>query len=180
MQGRTMWSRRKFVASGLAGEGLTAAIPSVLAGARPRQESARRDVRIPTTMCHGFNQRLTSARFEQYLQIASELGFSTINYDQLYAWLTGAGILPAHPLIIDVDHPVHSVPAEMFPLMQKYGFTGNLFVNTGHFGEVCGNVSADSGRCRCASWDEIRQLMTSGWSIDAHTHTPEPVRAVAH
>ena len=169
MQRRTMWSRRRFVASGLVGVGLTA-IPSVLAGASTRQEPARRDVRIPITMCHGFNERLTSARFEQYLRIARELEFSTINYDQLYAWLTADSTLPARPLMIDVDHPVGSVPAEMFPLMEQYGFTGNLFVNTGYF-QRCGQPSVGTGQSSCATWDQIRELMAAGWTIGAHTHT---------
>lgn len=166
MRKKTLWSRREFVTSGLAGVGLTATIPSVLAGAGTPQESARQDARIPITMCHGVTDRLTLERFEQYLRIATELGFSTINYDQLYAWLTGAGTLPAHPLMIDVDHPVRSVPADMFPLMEQYGFTGNLFVNTGYFGERCGQ-----GQSRCATWDQIHELMTSGWTIGAHTHS---------
>ena len=171
MREKMMWSRRQFVTSGLAGVGLTVTIPSVLAGACTTQESAQRDVRIPITMCHGITDGLSLERFEQYLRIASELGFSTINYDQLYAWLTGAGTLPAHPLMIDVDHPVRSVPAEMFPLMQQYGFIGNLFVNTGYFQERCGNTAGDDRRSMCATWDQIHQLMTSGWTIGAHTHT---------
>jgi len=176
-----MWSRRQFVTSGLAGIGLTAALPSVLAGVSTTQEFARQDVRIPITMCHGITDRLTLDRFEQYLRIASELGFSTISYDQLYLWLTGAGTLPAHPLMIDVDHPVRSVSTDIFPLMREYGFTGNLFINTAYFGEVCGNTfdlfgrtrgnSVDAGQPMCATWDQIHQLMTSGWTIGAHTHT---------
>ena len=100
-------------------------------------------------MCHGFNERLTSARFEQYLRIARELEFSTINYDQLYAWLTADSTLPARPLMIDVDHPVGSVPAEMFPLMEQYGFTGNLFVNTGYFSTMRATVRWDRSILVC-------------------------------
>ena len=122
MQEKTMWSRRQFVTSGLAGIGLTASRPSVLTGGSATQEAAPQDVRIPITMCHGINGRLTLERFEQYLRIARELGFSTIGYDQLYLWLTGAGTLPTHPLMIDVDHPVRSVYVDIFPLMQEYGF----------------------------------------------------------
>ena len=171
MREKTIWSRRQFVTTGLAGIGLTATRPSVLAGDSATQEPTPQDVRIPITMCHGINDRLTLERFEQYLRIARELGFSTISYDQLYLWLTGAGTLPTHPLMIDVDHPVQSVSVDIFPLMQEYSFIGNLFVNTACFGEVCGDTSVDAGQSMCATWDQIRQLMRSGWTIGAHTHT---------
>ena len=166
-----IWSRRQFVRSGLAGAGLVATMPSVRAGAGATSETAWQDLKIPITMCHGINRHLTLARFEQYLRVATELGFATINYDQLYAWLTGSGSLPTRPLMIDIDHPTHSVHAEMFPVMQQYGFTGNLFVNTGYFGAVCEQASVDAGRPMCGTWDQLRQLMESGWTIGAHTHT---------
>ena len=165
-----MWSRRQFVTSSLVGISLTATLRSVLAGAA-LQETSRQAIRIPITMCHGINERLTLERFEQYLRIARDLGFSTINYDQLYLWLTGDGRLPDRPLMFDVDHPVGSVASDMAPLMRRYGFTGNLFVNTGYFRESCGNTLVDARQPRCATWDQIRQLMASGWTIGAHTHT---------
>ena len=171
MRKKTMWSRREFVTSGLTGVGLAATRPSVLAGGGTPQESAREGMRIPITMCHGVTDRLTLERFEQYLRIARELEFSTINYDQLYAWLTGAGTLPARPLMIDVDHPVGSVPADMFPLMEQHGFTGNLFVNTGYFQQRCEQSPVGGGQSLCATWDQIRQLKASGWTIGAHTHS---------
>ncbi len=169
MRQKTMWSRRDFVASGLAGVGLTATLPSVLASSGARQESGQ-GLRIPITMCHGVTDRLTLERFERYLGIARELEFSTINYDRLYAWLTGTDTLPDRPLMIDVDHPVGSVAEDMFPLMERYGFTGNLFVNTGYFEQRCSS-SVDAGQPLCANWDQIRQLMASGWTIGAHTHS---------
>ena len=135
MRQKTMWSRRDFVASGLAGVGLTATLPSVLASSGARQESGQ-GLRIPITMCHGVTDRLTLERFERYLGIARELEFSTINYDRLYAWLTGTDTLPDRPLMIDVDHPVGSVAEDMFPLMtatptypscRSTTWTGRLF-----------------------------------------------------
>ena len=179
MRKKTMWSRREFVTSGLAGVGLAATRPSVLAGGGTPQESAQEGMRIPITMCHGVTDRLTLERFEQYLRIARELEFSTINYDQLYAWLTGAGTLPARPLMIDVDHPVGSVPTDMFPLMEQHGFTGNLFVNTGYFQQRCEQSPVGDGQSLCATWDQIRQLKASGWTIGApHAQPPQPVGAV--
>jgi peptidoglycan/xylan/chitin deacetylase (PgdA/CDA1 family) len=168
---KTTWNRREFIASGLTGVGLTATIPSLLTGSTVIRALATQDARIPITMCHGITNRLTRERFEEYLRIAAELGFATINYDQLYDWLAGSGTLPTRPLMIDVDHPVRSVYTEMFPLMRQYGFTGNLFVNTGYFETACDNPAPGAVQRLCASWDQIRELMMSGWTIGAHTHT---------
>lgn len=170
MSQKKLWSRRQFVTSAVTSMGLTA-VPYFSFSAISTRHLSRQAVKIPITMCHGINARLTRNRFEQYLKIMNELGFSTINYDQLYAWLTGTEILPNRPLLIDVDHPVQSVFTEMFPLMERYGFTGNLFVNTGYFEERCGQAPRILPRSSCATWDQIYQLMTSGWTIGAHTHT---------
>lgn len=128
-------------------------------------------VNIPITMCHGINTHLTLERFKQYLSIASDLGFSAINYDQLYAWLTNTGSLPERPIMFDFDHPVLSVPAEIFPAMQEYGYVGNLFVNTGYFDLTCQEISTKAGRPMCARWEQINELSQAGWTIGAHTHT---------
>lgn len=163
-----MWSRRNVVTYSLAGVGLAATAPAVLTRVAAAQGSRSDSLRIPITMCHGTTDRLTLDRFEEYLRIARELDFSTINYDQLYDWLTGAGTLPARPLMIDVDHPVASAPADMLPLMERYGFIGNLFVNTGYFEQRCG---VDGTPSLCAAWDQIRELRDAGWTIGAHTHS---------
>ena len=171
MAKKMTWSRRRFLGSAVLATGVTSRRPSVVFGFHTNHNARQRDVRIPVTMCHGITDRLTRDRFEHYLEISSELGFTTINYDQLYLWLTGAESLPERPLMIDIDHPVASVAEEMFPLMQKYGFTGNLFVNTGYFQDVCGGTPIEAGQSSCATWDQIRELMMSGWTIGAHTHT---------
>ena len=171
MAKKTIWSRRRFLASTVLGTAVISGRPPVAFGSHIVHKVRQDKLRVPITMCHGITDRLTHDRFEQYLKIAHELEFTTINYDQLYLWLTGAESLPERPLMIDVDHPVASVAAEMFPLMQKYGFRGNLFVNTGYFQDVCGGTPIEAGQSACATWDQIRDLMMSGWTIGGHTHT---------
>ena len=128
-------------------------------------------IRIPITMCHGLNAGLTLERFRHYLQIASDFGFSSINYDQLYDWLMGKAVLPARPIMFDFDHPVRNIRTEIFPLMEEFGFKGNLFVNSGFYDQTCDDIAAKSGEPYCATWDQVGELMDSGWTIGAHTHT---------
>lgn len=122
-------------------------------------------------MCHGLSPHLTLDRFRTYLQIASEMGFSSINYDQLYAWMTGTGTLPKHPILFDFDHPMLNIRTDIFPLMQEFGFTGNWFINSGCYDEAFYKTKAAAGENLLASWEQVGQVMGAGWTIGAHTHS---------
>lgn len=133
-------------------------------------------MRIPITMCHGTNrgpffmpsphwrQRppLDVNHFEGYLRIASELGFQSISYDDLANVRTGNTTLPKRPMMFDFDHPNASIRHEIWPLMQRYGFAGNLFINTAPMEQV--------GDRRYMTWEEIKELVSSGWHIGSHMH----------
>ena len=36
---------------------------------------------------------------------------------------------------------------------------------------MCGGAPLEAGQSACATWEQIRELMTSGWTIGGHTHT---------
>jgi lipoate synthase len=67
-------------------------------------------MRIPITMCHGITWQpkpkkerpylnwVTAERFETYFQIASEMGFQSISYDDLARWRSGESDLPERPI----------------------------------------------------------------------------------
>jgi len=127
-------------------------------------------------MCHGatrgpfswprphWRQRppLDAKHFEGYFRIVSELRFQSISYDNLGDWRTGKATLPNHPIMFDFDHPNASIGREIRPIMQRFGFTGNLFINTAPM-----EKAADE---RFMTWDEIRDLMSAGWQIGSHLH----------
>lgn len=137
------------------------------------------NVRIPVTMCHGLTDKLTLDIFTNYMKTASEMGFNSINYDQLYAWFEGTGTLPKHPIMFDFDHPMMTSYQKMEPVMRRYGFTGNLFVNTGFYEKICEEVSAERGEPFCATWPQIAELKERGWTIGAHTHTHPNLSALS-
>ena len=128
-------------------------------------------IKIPITMCHGLNSGLRLERFAEYLEITSQLGFTSINYDQLYDWLLFDKPLPNRPIMFDFDHPILNIYTEIFPLMKRHNFTGNLFVNTGFYDGACEKVAFETGHPYCASWDQIGEMKAAGWTIGAHTHT---------
>lgn len=129
-------------------------------------------MRIPITMCHGTSwqpqkvkhQRnlLTPERFEQYFRIAAEMGFRSISYDDLARWRNENGDLPQRPIMFDFDHPDWSIGKLIWPIMERFGFKGNLFVNTSPMEKTENPYHM--------KWDDLRMLVASGWHIGAHTH----------
>jgi peptidoglycan/xylan/chitin deacetylase (PgdA/CDA1 family) len=106
--------------------------------------------------------RLTKERFETYFRIASEMGFKSISYEDLASWRAGRSNLPVRPIMFDFDHPDWSIGKVIEPIMSKYGYKGNLFVNTSPL-EMIENPYY-------MKWDDIQHLIDRGWHIGAHTH----------
>jgi peptidoglycan/xylan/chitin deacetylase (PgdA/CDA1 family) len=118
-------------------------------------------------MCHGTRDEgefpLSRHHLATLVGIAAELGFSSVDYDQLAAWRTDGTALPERPILFDFDHPVRSM-LECHQVLSEHGYAGNLFVNTGPMeGEGYGTETM--------TWEEIGTLAEAGWHIGAHTVT---------
>jgi peptidoglycan/xylan/chitin deacetylase (PgdA/CDA1 family) len=135
-------------------------------------EELEEKVKIPITMSHGTSWEpfkvkrkrnlLTKERFEEYFAIAAEMGFQSISYDELATWRDSDIPLPARPIMFDFDHPDWSISKVIWPIMQKHGFRGNLFINTSPM-EKAENPFY-------MKWDDLRALVDDGWHIGAHTY----------
>ena len=134
-------------------------------------------MRIPITMSHGTDQipgqrnPLTQEHFAQLVAIAHELGFQSITYDALAAWLRRGGALPERPIMFDFDHPMKSMRHEVYPALERYGYTANLFINTGPLDEMYRAGVPDFDARHYLLWEEIGELAAAGWQIGAHTVT---------
>jgi peptidoglycan/xylan/chitin deacetylase (PgdA/CDA1 family) len=123
-------------------------------------------------MCHGTSWQpqkikhqknlLSAERFERYFEIAAELGFQSISYDDLATWRDGTGNLPERPIMFDFDHPDWSIGKVIWPIMQRFSFKGNLFVNTSPMEKIENPYYM--------KWDDLNALVADGWHIGAHTH----------
>jgi peptidoglycan/xylan/chitin deacetylase (PgdA/CDA1 family) len=129
-------------------------------------------IRISITMCHGLTEPggqaefpLTADHFDQLIRIAHDMGLTSINYDELDAWRNKVGSLPERPIMFDFDHPAKSMRHGVHDILERYGYSGNLFINTGWFDPDRDNYAG------CMTWDEVRELVDLGWHIGAHTVT---------
>ena len=134
-------------------------------------------MRIPITMSHGTDQipgrcnPLTREHFAQLVAIAHELGFRSISYDDLAAWLWQGASLPDRPIMFDFDHPMKSMRHEVFPVLSSYGYTANLFINTGLMDDMYETGVPDFAEREILLWEEAGELAEAGWQIGAHTVT---------
>ena len=65
----------------------------------------------------------------------------------------------------------HGVNTRREPPLQEFGFRGNLFINTGPMEELYSGPMPDFEAREWMTWDEIRELMDTGWHIGSHTHS---------
>ena len=139
--------------------------------------------RIPITMCHGLNPEglgeegdfsLTEDHFDQLVGIARDMGFTSINYDQLARWHGGEGDLPERPIMFDFDHPAKSMREGIHRVLSRHGYAGNLFVNTGWM-----DRSSEGYGTTSMTWEEVGELVDLGWHIGAHTVTHPNLSALA-
>lgn len=134
-------------------------------------------MKIPITMSHGTDQLpgrrnpLTQAHFAHLVAIAHELGFQSISYDELAAWLWDGGALPARPIMFDFDHPMKSMRHEVYPVLARYGYTANLFINTGLLDAMYQEGVPGFAKRELLLWEEAAELAAAGWQIGAHTVT---------
>lgn len=127
-------------------------------------------------MCHGVHREprgerpFTAEHFEGLIKIAYDLGCQSINYDDLEGWFSGQSTLPERPLMIDFDHPVITMREEVFDILSRYGFRGNLFINTGMIDKPF-NTPWPVQEHEVMTWDQVGELVEAGWHIGAHTVT---------
>ena len=130
-------------------------------------------IRIPITMCHGIcnngKKPLTVERFDCLMGIAAEMGFASINYDDLEAWRAERSGLPERPIMLDFDHPVASMRYEIKEVLDRYGFRANLFVQTKPLNELHAGPIPPRAERGTVTWDELGELLDAGWNIGAHT-----------
>ncbi|MEG1732949.1 MAG: polysaccharide deacetylase family protein [Longicatena sp.] len=66
--------------------------------------------------------------FEQQMKLAHDLGYQSISLEQVYNWKEEGGSLPAKSFVVSFDDGFYSTTKFAQPILEKYGFKGNVFV----------------------------------------------------
>ncbi len=104
--------------------------------------------------------------FEIQMKALYDWGYTTISISLLAEAIVKGAVLPPRPIVITFDDGNMSVYNNAFPTMQKYGFTGVVYI-VGNFLEAKDYMHAG----------ELQGLAAAGWEIGSHSmshaHLPE-------
>ncbi len=101
--------------------------------------------------------------FEAQMKYLKENNFHTITPDELYSALSGSTELPENPVLITFDDGYEDNYVYAYPILQKYGFKGTIFVITSFL---------DKNMKNYVTWEQAEEMEASGTiSIQSHTVT---------
>jgi len=96
--------------------------------------------------------------FEAQIKLLKEWGYQTIPLSLLVEAITNGTELPPRPVIITFDDGDIDVYTNAFPVMQKYDFTGVLYI-------VSNRLQADG----FISAGQIQEMADVGWEVGSHS-----------
>jgi peptidoglycan/xylan/chitin deacetylase (PgdA/CDA1 family) len=97
-------------------------------------------------------------RFEEEMQLLKNWGYTTITLDMLVRSINEGADLPPRPMIITFDDGHVNNYTTAFPIMQKYGFTGVIYIIGTYMG-TDGYMNAD----------QIKEMARAGWEVGSHS-----------
>lgn len=101
---------------------------------------------------------VTPQDFESHMQMLKDWGYTTIPLSLLIEALTKGAPLPPRPLVLTFDDGDISVYTNAWPIMQKFGFIGVVYI-VGNRLQADGYMNAD----------QIRELTNAGWEVGSHS-----------
>ena len=124
-------------------------------------------VNVPILMYHHVeenpivsNYRVSAARFEEQLKLLHDWEYTTITTSMLVDAITRGADLPPRPIIITFDDGNLDNYTVAFPIMQKYGFTGVIYLPY-YFVGTKGYMNVD----------QIKEMAAAGWEVGSHSLT---------
>ena len=117
------------------------------------------------------------AHFAAQMKHLREAGFHTITFAQAVRWITGHGTpaLPERAIVLTFDDGFEDNFLHAYPMMTRHGLTGCFFVPSGFI-----EAGQDGRRPsdRPMSWAQLRELLTAGHEIGAHSVSHAKLTAI--
>jgi peptidoglycan/xylan/chitin deacetylase (PgdA/CDA1 family) len=97
-------------------------------------------------------------KFDAQMKLLHDWGYSSITTELLVKAIKEGADLPLHPVLITFDDGDLNVYTAAFPIMQKYGFTGVLYI-VGNYVGIPGYMNTD----------QIKEMAAAGWEVGSHS-----------
>jgi len=97
-------------------------------------------------------------KFEEEIKLLHDWGYETITLDMLLRAINEGAELPPLPMLITFDDGHLDNYTTAFPIMQKYGFTGILYV-----------IGTYIGTDNYMNVDQIKEMAAAGWEVGSHS-----------
>lgn len=101
---------------------------------------------------------MSPENFEQEMKLLYEWGYTTITTEMMVKAILEGTDLPARPVIVTFDDGGLNNYTTAFPIMQKYGFQGVLYL-------VPNYIGADG----FMNVDQIKEMISAGWEVGSHS-----------
>ena len=124
-------------------------------------------VRVPILLYHhigvspvGSRYYVPPEKFEAEIKLLRDWGYTSITTSQLVQAISRGALLPPRPVLITFDDGNRDNYTTAFPIMQRYGFTGVLYIVVQYMNQV-----------NYLTTDQIKQMAAAGWEIGSHSET---------
>jgi peptidoglycan/xylan/chitin deacetylase (PgdA/CDA1 family) len=101
---------------------------------------------------------VSPAKFEEQIKLLHDWEYTAITTEMLVKAITEGASLPPRPVIITFDDGNIDNYNTALPIMQKYGFTGVLYI-------VANYVGAD----QYMNAEQIVEMYNAGWEVGSHS-----------
>lgn len=102
--------------------------------------------------------RVSAAKFEDEIRLLHNWEYTPITTSMLVEAITKGASLPPRPVILTFDDGNEDIYTTAFPIMQKYGFFGVLYLPYYYIG-VPGYMTVD----------QIKEMTAAGWEVGSHS-----------
>jgi len=99
-------------------------------------------------------------KFEEQMKLLHDWEYTVIPVETLVNAIAEGADLPPRPVIITFDDGDISVYETAFPILQKYGLTGVVYIVNNYMGTE-GYMSAE----------QIKELVAAGWEVGSHSRS---------
>jgi len=123
------------------------------------------DVTVPIILYHRIdvspiNSRyyVTPGKFEEQMKLLRDWGYTSITTTMLIQAINEGAELPPRPFLLTIDDGNLDNYTNAFPIMQKYGFTGVLY--------LVGNYI---GAQNYMNVEQVLEMHNAGWEVGSHS-----------